>query len=58
MKITVVQTGLWDLGGRGKLERTPQGVFFVGLNDRDAKWSDEEISQMNKFIQDLKKQSK
>lgn len=54
MKITSIEPGLWDIGGRGKLERTPQGVFFLGTNEPNEKWSGEEIAQINKFIEDTK----
>jgi hypothetical protein len=54
MKITPIEPGLWDIGGRGKIERTPQGKFFVGTDEPNGKWSDEEIAQINKFIDDTK----
>ena len=53
MKITRMGDGLWDLGGRGKLERTRQGAFMVSLNKAGDKWTEAEKAQIEQFKENL-----
>ena len=54
MKITRIKDGLWDIGGgRGKLERTPQGAFYISLNNPGEQWSEAEKAQIEQFKENL-----
>jgi len=53
MKIRRIKDGLWDLGGRGKLERTCQGDFIVSMNKLGDKWTEAEQSQIEQFRENL-----
>lgn len=53
MKITPIEPGLWDIEGVGRLERAPQGTFYVVPNT-GVRLSDEQIAQIHKFIEDTK----
>jgi hypothetical protein len=49
-----VADGLWEIIGRGKIELTRQGVFYIGM-EKPGKWSDEELKQITTFIDDVLK---
>ena len=53
MDITRINNGLWDIGGRGKLERTPQGTFCVSVNNPGEQWTEAEKAQIEQFKENL-----
>jgi hypothetical protein len=53
MKITLIESGLWNIEGVGNLERTSQGTFYV-VPSTGVRLSGEEIAQIHKFIEDTK----
>ena len=53
LKITRIRAGLWDIGGRGKLEKTPQGAFDVRLDNPAEQWSEAEKAQIEQFKANL-----
>jgi hypothetical protein len=46
-----VKEGLWTIVGRGRVE-LDRGTYFIGTDNSDDRWTDEELFQIAVFISD------
>ena len=47
-----VKEGLWIVVGRGRVELDDHGTYFIGTDNSDDRWTDEELFQIAVFITD------
>ena len=47
-----VKEGLWIVVSRGRFELDDRGTYFIGTDNSDDRWTDEELFQIAVFITD------